>query len=229
MAVDQLFSSMPLKDLISGMNEAPLELKKTAEGLPYRDFVTVGILVKKLKIKNKTDIPTLGDIVPDCWIYVQDKGIKMGRIQIFNNWSPYLVEEPQDTVWMGLEYFCTEGDEMWNMAEAQWTEFARKELVKMKILDEDTEILHSHCEKVQKAYPAYFDTYSDISKLESWIDGIPNLYCIGRNGQHHYNNMDHSMLTSFEAVKLMLSGAEDKSSLWNINTEKMYHEENENK
>ena len=229
MAVDQLFSSMPLKDLISGMNEAPLEVKKTAEGLPYRDFVTVGILVKKLKIKNKTDIPTLGDIVPDCWIYVQDKGIKMGRIQIFNNWSPYLVEEPQDTVWMGLEYFCTEGDEMWNMAEAQWTEFARKELVKMKILDEDTEILHSHCEKVQKAYPAYFDTYSDISKLESWIDGIPNLYCIGRNGQHHYNNMDHSMLTSFEAVKLMLSGAEDKSSLWNINTEKMYHEENENK
>ena len=118
---------------------------------------------------------------------------------------------------------------MWNMAEAQWTEFARKELVKMKILDEDTEILHSHCEKVQKAYPAYFDTYSDISKLESWIDGIPNLYCIGRNGQHHYNNMDHSMLTSFEAVKLMLSGAENKSSLWNINTEKMYHEENENK
>lgn len=224
--VDIVISSMPLKDLIGCMNHVPDSERRIAEGLPYRDFVTVGLLVKNLKLKNETSMKTLGGIIPDCWIYVQDKGVKLGRIQIFNNWSPYMVKEPEDTIWMGLEYFCTEGDRFWNMTNEEWMNFGKKELIQIGILDQDTEILEFHCEKVKKAYPAYFDTYKDISKLEHWLNGIENLYCIGRNGQHRYNNMDHSMLTAFEAVRVLLSGSADKSSIWKVNTEKEYHEEN---
>ena len=114
---DFFFSSMPLKDLINGTDCAPEDVRRIAGGLPYRDFVTVGLLVDRLAIKNETKIKTLGDIVPDCWIYVQDTGVKLGRIQVFNNWSPYLVKDPLNTVWLGLEYFCNEGDEFWNMSE----------------------------------------------------------------------------------------------------------------
>lgn len=220
-----IFSSMPLKDLLKGMEEAPESTKRIAEGLPYRDFVTVGILVKNLKLKNETGIKTLGGIIPDCWIYVQDKGVKMGRIQVFNNWSPYMVKKPQETVWIGLEYFCSEGDKYWSMDEKHWKNLGVRELVKMGILDEGTEVLDYHCEKVKKAYPAYFDTYKDIRKVEQWIDGIDNLYCIGRNGQHRYNNMDHSMLTAMEAVRILLSHSRDKDIIWKVNTEKEYHEE----
>lgn len=225
MEADILLSSMPLCDLIGGMNQVPESIQQIAKGLPYRDFVTVGLLVDRLKIKNETSRKTLGDIVPDCWIYVQDRSVRMGRIQIFNNWSPYMVEKPEQTVWLGLEYFCREGDPMWSMTEEEWKEFGFQELVQMGVADKDTKVLHAHCEKVKKAYPAYFDTYQDIKTLENWIDQVDNLYCIGRNGQHRYNNMDHSMLTAFLAVNLILSHALDHSSLWNINTEKEYHEE----
>ncbi|MDO4731701.1 MAG: NAD(P)-binding protein, partial [Clostridia bacterium] len=128
---DYVLSSMPLKDLIGSMAEVPGEIKKIAYGLPYRDFVTVGLCVKKLKIKNQTNIKTLQNIVPDCWIYVQDKNVKLGRIQIFNNWSPYMVAEPEKTVFIGLEYFCSEGDKYWAMDKEQWVDFAIKELIKM--------------------------------------------------------------------------------------------------
>ena len=108
---------------------------KISSGLPYRDFVTVGLLVDKLKLKNATKIPTLGNIVPDCWIYVQDTGVKLGRIQIFNNWSPYLVSKPENTVWMGLEYFVTENDKYWKMSDKDFSEMATTELEKMQIID----------------------------------------------------------------------------------------------
>ena len=222
---DAVFSSMPLKDLVNGMETAPDSVRQIAQGLPYRDFVTVGLLVSKLKIRNKTAIKTLGDIVPDCWIYVQNRDVKLGRIQIFNNWSPYMVKCPEDTVWMGLEYFCSENDEFWNMKDEEWKEFGQRELIKMGVLEKDVKILDYHCERVKKAYPAYFDTYENIAKLEEWLNGIDNLYCIGRNGQHRYNNMDHSMITAMEAVKALLSGKSDKSVIWNVNTEKEYHEE----
>ena len=222
---DAVFSSMPLKNLVQGINEVPDNIRSIAQGLPYRDFVTVGVLVKKLLVKNETDIPTLNHIVPDCWIYVQDRGMKLGRIQIFNNWSPYMVKQPEDTVWIGLEYFCTQGDAMWNRSPEEWKNLGQKELVAMGILSEDEEILSYHCEKVEKAYPAYFDTYSAIGELQDWLNGIDNLYCIGRNGQHRYNNMDHSMMTAMEAVTILLSGDTEKSQLWNVNTEKEYHEE----
>ena len=223
---DYFLSSMPLKDLVEGMGEAvPEKESAIAAGLPYRDFVTVGLLVNKLNLKNETDIKTLGDIVPDCWIYVQDVGVKLGRIQIFNNWSPYLVKDPLNTVWVGLEYFCTEGDSFWNMTEADCTAYAIKELKSMGVIDESTAVLDSHRERVQKAYPAYFDTYSEIDTLTAFLDKYENLFCIGRNGQHRYNNMDHSMATAFEAVNNILNGKTTKENIWSVNTEAEYHEE----
>ena len=222
---DIVISSMPIKDLIEGMNDVPMPVMKVAEGLPYRDFVTVGLLLNGLNLENKTKLKTLNNIVPDCWIYVQDTGVKLGRIQVFNNWSPYLVEKPDENVWIGLEYFCKEGDKYWNMSESEWVEMGIKELVSMGVISSRGNVKDSHMEKVKKAYPAYFDTYDSIDKVIEYLNGINNLYCIGRNGQHRYNNMDHSMMTAFETVNNILNGIEDKSNIWNVNTEQEYHED----
>lgn len=223
---DIVLSSMPLKDLVFSMkNQVPKDIVRIAEGLPYRDFVTVGLLVPSLELINKTAIKTLNNIVPDCWIYVQDTDVKLGRIQIFNNWSPYMVAKPEETLFIGLEYFCQEGDAFWNMTNEESSAFAVNELIKMGILKENTEILFSHRERVKKAYPAYFDTYSEIDKVIDHINLSSNLYCIGRNGQHRYNNMDHSMATAFEAVSNIISGNTEKKNVWNVNTESEYHEE----
>lgn len=222
---DIFISSMPLKDLVGGMNDVPEDISKIAAGLPYRDFVTVGLLVNKLNLKNETDIKTLGNIVPDCWIYVQDTGVKLGRIQIFNNWSPYMVEKPEDTVWIGLEYFCNENDDFWNLSDDECIKMASKELVSMGVINSTGDILDSHRERVKKAYPAYFDTYSEIDTLIKYLDSFDNLYCVGRNGQHRYNNMDHSMVTAFETAKNIIAGKTSRDNIWNVNTEKEYHEE----
>jgi len=224
---DIFMSSMPLKDLVAGLENAPQDIADIASGLPYRDFVTVGLLLKKLDLKNKTNLKTLNNIVPDCWIYVQDTGVKLGRIQIFNNWSPYLVANPQSTVWIGLEYFCKEGDKYWNMTDDQWQALGVDELVRMGVIASKDDVLDYHVEKVKKAYPAYFDTYKDIDKLIEYLNSFSNLYCIGRNGQHRYNNMDHSMATSFLAVKHILGEEKDKNAIWKVNTEKSYHETKE--
>lgn len=224
MECDRLISTMPVRDLIAGMNGVPDDICRIASGLPYRDFVTVGLLVDKLNIKNKTKIKTFNSLVPDNWIYVQDVGVKLGRIQIFNNWSPYMVEDVEHKVWLGLEYFCNEGDDFWNMTDEKCIEFAIGELVKMGVIKDKSVVCDSHREKVKKAYPAYFDTYDEFDKVIEYIDSIDNLYCIGRNGQHRYNNMDHSMVTAFEAVENIVSGKRDKTNIWNVNTEKEYHE-----
>lgn len=223
---DIFISSMPLKDLVIGFKgeKVPDKIQDIAKGLPYRDFITVGLLVKKLNLENKTNIKTLGNIVPDCWIYVQEPDVKLGRIQIFNNWSPYMVEKPEETVWIGLEYFCNENDEYWNMSDREFIKFATDELEKMNIIKKE-DVLNSHRERVKKAYPAYFDTYSEIDKLIKYINEFDNLYCIGRNGQHRYNNMDHSMVTAFETTKNIKDNIKDKENIWNVNTEKEYHEE----
>ena len=226
---DKFISSMPVKDLVEGFKGDNInsEMKKIASGLPYRDFITVGLLVNKLQLKNETNIKTLGNIVPDCWIYVQEPDVKLGRIQIFNNWSPYLVEKPEETVWIGLEYFCNENDEHWNMSDKEFIKFATKELVQMGIIEENA-VIDSHREKVKKAYPAYFDTYSRMDELIEYLNSFENLYCVGRNGQHRYNNMDHSMVTAMETAKNIKEGITDKSNIWNVNTEKEYHEVKEN-
>jgi len=160
---------------------------RIAQGLPYRDFVTIGLLVDKLMLKNETSIPTLGEIVPDCWIYVQDTSVKMGRIQIFNNWSPYMLKDPEHSVWIGLEYFCQEGDPFWSMSEEDTVKLAISELKKIGVLDDHSIVFDSCRARIKKAYPAYFDTYSQIDSLVEYLNGFENLYCIGRNGQHRYN------------------------------------------
>ena len=217
---------MPVKDLINGFDPSvvPSGVRSVANGLPYRDFVTVGLLVDSLAIKNKTDIKTVSDIIPDCWIYVQDDSVKLGRIQIFNNWSSYLVKDVESTVWIGLEYFCNEGDGFWNMSESDCVDYAVKELKKIGVISDSTDILFSHREQVKKAYPAYFDTYNELPVVIDYLNSYENLYCVGRNGQHRYNNMDHSMMTAFETVNNILTGKTDKSDIWNVNTEKEYHE-----
>ena len=221
---DYVVSSMPVKDLVCGMtNEDNEEIKEIAKNLPYRDFLTVGLLVDKLSLENKTKRKTLGNIVPDCWIYVQDKGVKLGRIQIFNNWSPYMVSDPENTVWIGLEYFCSEGDEHWNMSDTDFTDFAISELEKMGIIKREN-VLKTHRERVKKAYPAYFDSYKDFDKVTEYLNTFDNLYCVGRNGQHRYNNMDHSMLTAIKTAEQIKNGVCDKQQIWSVNTEKEYHE-----
>jgi len=222
---DVVLSSMPVKDLIAGMPDAPAGIREIAQGLPYRDFVTLGLLVSSLNLKNETKIRTLNHLIPDCWIYVQDTGVRLGRIQIFNNWSPYMVADPEHTVFVGLEYFCQEGDEFWNLSQEECAEFAVRELISMGVLRSGEDVLCCHRERVKKAYPAYFDTYDRMDEVRKWLDGCGNLYCIGRNGQHRYNNMDHSMVTAFEAVKNILEGRTDKENVWNVNTEQEYHEE----
>ncbi|MDN5979753.1 NAD(P)/FAD-dependent oxidoreductase [Bifidobacterium mongoliense] len=241
---DEFISSMPLKDLLNAMDAAPVDdraaksgkagaakavpkdMVTVANGLPYRDFITIGLLVKRLRITNTTDIPTLGNppIVPDCWIYVQDPGYKVGRVQLFNNWSPYLVKDVDNTVWVGLEYFCQEGDEFWTMNDEEATAFAIKELTRMRLINGPQDVLDSHRELVKKAYPAYFDTYDRMPELAEYLDSFGNLYCVGRNGQHRYNNQDHSMASAIEAVGNIKDGKTSKRNVWSVNTEKSYHE-----
>ena len=222
---DYVISSMPVKDLVEGMNDVPEQYRQIASGLPYRDYMTVGVLIPHLNLKNETNTKTMGNIVPDNWVYVHDRSVKMGRFQIYNNWSPYMVKNIENTVWMGLEYFCNEGDEMWSMTDAAFAEMAVGEMVRMGLIGSTDEVLDTHVERVKKAYPAYFDTYAQMDELRAYLDTIPNLFCVGRNGQHRYNNIDHSMCTSFETVKNILSGETGKDNIWNVNTEKEYHEE----
>lgn len=221
---DIIISSMPLKDLVNGINDVPNNISRIANGLPYRDYMTVGVLTKKLRIKNRTNIPTIGNIVPDCWVYVQERKVRMGRFQIYNNWSPYMVKDLEHTIWLGLEYFVQENDEFWNMSDENFSAFAVDEMIKLGLIDSKDDVMDTHVERVKKAYPAYFDTYSEIDTLVSYLNRIPNLYCVGRNGQHRYNNIDHSMCTSFEAVKNIVNNINDKSNVWEVNTENEYHE-----
>lgn len=212
---DYVISSMPIKDLAESINGVPEKIKKVAEGLPYRDFMTVGVLMPKTSFKKE---------LKDNWIYVHDKKVKMGRIQIFNNWSPYLVKDSKHNIWIGLEYFCNEGDELWNMNDQDFSKMAISEMKTIGILNKNPKILDYHVERVKKAYPAYFDTYKNIDKLRNYFDKIPNLFLVGRNGQHRYNNLDHSMCTSFEATKNIIHGVKTKNNIWSVNTEQEYHE-----
>ncbi len=217
---DYIISSMPVKDLILAMDDVPEDVHAIGKGLPYRDYMTLGVLVKNFRLVNKKN----GNIVPDCWIYVQDTSVKMGRLQIYNNWSPYLVKNPSENVWLGLEYFVDEGDSFWEMNEEEFARFAISEMVKINLISNDSDVLDYHMEKIKKAYPAYFDTYENFDKVKAFLNRFDNLYCVGRNGQHRYNNMDHSMITAMEAVKLIRGEESDRNIMWNVNTEKIYHE-----
>ena len=209
---DYVLSSMPVRDLVCAMDGAPQNIKEIAEGLMYRDFITVGVLLDKLEVGN----------IKDNWIYVQESDVKVGRLQIFNNWSEHLVKEP-GKVWIGMEYFANEGDDLWEMSERVFKKLAISELEQIGIAKKES-VLDSVVLKVPKAYPAYFGTYNKFGELRAWLDGIDNLFLIGRNGMHKYNNMDHSMLSAMETVKAIHSGSKDKSAIWNVNSEEDYHE-----
>nr|WP_041596914.1 NAD(P)/FAD-dependent oxidoreductase [Granulicella tundricola] len=218
---DYFFSTMPMRELVQAMDApVPANVKEVSDGLQYRDFITVGLLADKLKVKEPD-----GGLLKDTWIYVQEPDVILGRLQIFNNWSPYLVSDPTK-VWIGLEYFCYDTDDLWKMEDEALKQFAIDEVVKIGILDADA-VSDGHVVRVPKTYPAYFGTYDRFDELRVFTDSFENLFLVGRNGMHKYNNQDHSMLTAMTVVDGLVAGKVDKAALWGINTEQEYHEEKE--
>ena len=222
-AGDYFFSTMPMRELVNALDApVPENVRAVSAGLQYRDFITVGLLVDRLKVKEPD-----GGLLKDTWIYVQEPDVLLGRLQIFNNWSPYLVADPTK-VWIGLEYFCYDTDDLWKMPDDELKKFAIAEVAKIGILDADA-VSDAHVVRVPKTYPAYFGTYDRFDELKTFTDGIENLFLVGRNGMHKYNNQDHSMLTAMHVVDGLVAGKVDKKALWEINTEQEYHEEKEKK
>ncbi len=218
---DCFFSTMPIKDLVASMEPAaPAPIQDIAQGLVYRDFMTVGLLVRRLKVSEQSERGQ--QLIRDNWIYIQEPEVQLGRLQIFNNWSPWMVADP-DTVWLGLEYFCDEGDHLWTRSDAQMIELAREELARIELLDPQ-DVLDGTVIRVPKTYPAYFGAYDRFDELRAHLDRVDNLYLIGRNGMHRYNNQDHSMLTAMVAVDNISAGRLDKANIWAVNTEQDYHE-----
>lgn len=211
---DYFLSTMPIQELINKLSvDPPAEVKRVSNGLMYRDFFTVGLLVSELKV---------GD-VKDNWIYIQESDVKVGRLQVFNNWSPYLVSDP-GLKWIGLEYFCNEGDDLWNRTDEDLRQLGKEEISKIGIVDAD-KVVDAVVIRMPKTYPAYFGTYDEFDKVRHYLDGFENLFLMGRNGMHKYNNQDHSMLTAMTVVENIKAGRTTKDNIWEINTEQEYHEE----
>jgi protoporphyrinogen oxidase len=221
---DYFFSTAPIRELLRSFDAAPPNnVLEVSDGLVYRDFVTVGLLADSLKIYDTT--PQGKKLIGDNWIYVQEPDVRLGRIQIFNNWSPFMVADPSQ-VWLGLEYFCNQSDEIWNLPDEAMVALAKEELVKIRILDAAA-VLDATVLRMEKTYPAYFGTYDRFAEIREYIDRYENLFLVGRNGMHRYNNQDHSMLTAMLAVDDIIAGNTDKNHLWDVNTETDYHEEKE--
>lgn len=218
---DYFFSTMPVRNLIQGMEaEVPEPVRSIGDGLVYRDFITIGLLLSELDIHEQTENGRKS--LSDNWIYIQESEVRIGRLQIFNNWSPWMVADPA-TVWLGLEYFCREGDELWKLNDQELAEFGAREIEQIGIIDR-SKILDYTVIRIPKAYPAYCGSYHQFEQLREWLDRFENLFLIGRNGMHRYNNQDHSMLTAMLAVDNILAGRIDKTNIWVLNTEPDYHE-----
>jgi protoporphyrinogen oxidase len=221
---DYYFSTMPVKDLIGSLNgDAPEIVKKIAQNLRYRAFITISVFLKKLKLKNGSPKRAINDIVLDTWIYIQQKDIKMARLQIVNNWSPYLVKD-RNVIVVNGEYFCDEEDNFFHRSDEELIRFCISELVSIGFIDEE-DVLDGTVIKVTKAYPGYFGGYDKFGAIKNFTDRIENLFLIGRNGMHRYNNMDHSMLTAMTAVDNIIKNISSKNNIWLVNTEKKYLEE----
>lgn len=215
---DYFISTMPVQELIAGMKaRVPEEVKEVAAGLLYRDFVYAGVLINKM----------IGETLKDSWVYIQEKNVKVARMQIYNNWGPYMVSDP-NTVWLGLEYFCTKGDSIWNTSDQDIEKMAVKELIEMDLVKAE-DVLDTKVNRMEKTYPAYFGTYDRFDVIQKFLDNFGNLFLVGRNGMHKYNNADHSMLTAMVAVDNIMAGIQTKDNLWAINTEQEYHEEKADK
>ena len=221
---DYFFSTMPIQELMRDLQTTPpKDVMEISEGLVYRDFITVGLLLNKLKVHD--DGAQAPQQITDNWIYIQEPDVYAGRLQIFNNWSPYLLADPTK-IWVGVEYFCFEGDELWCKPDEEMSKLAADELHKIGIIDK-AEVVDSTVLRMPKTYPAYFGTYSRFDQLREYLDAFENLFLVGRNGMHKYNNQDHSMLTAMMAVDNIATGKIDKSNLWEVNTEMEYHETKE--
>lgn len=224
-AGDYFFSTAPVQELMRSFDVAPpRNVLEVSDGLVYRDFITVGLLVRSLRIHDGTAQGK--KLIGDNWIYIQEPDVLLGRLQIFNNWSPFLVADAAN-VWLGLEYFCNESDEIWNLPDDRVVALASGELSKIGIIDAG-EVLDSTVLRMAKTYPAYFGTYHRFAEIRAHVDRYTNLFLIGRNGMHRYNNQDHSMLTAMMAVDLIAEGETDKTGLWEVNTEWDYHEAKRN-
>jgi len=218
---DFLISTMPVRDLAAMLKPADDQVIRIADRLPYRDFMTAGLLLKQMK--STDDRAQYNGLPPDNWIYIQEPDVKIGRLQVFNNWSPALVADPS-TIWLGLEYFCREGDDLWSMDNGRFIDFAARELEKIGMIDR-RDVIDGTVVRVPKAYPAYFGEYREFDKVRTYLDAFANLYPVGRNGMHRYNNQDHSMLAANSAVNSILNGGQGKSDIWSINAEDHYHEQ----
>jgi protoporphyrinogen oxidase len=202
-------STMPVRELIQNMDPPPpSEVLKAANRLGYRDFLTVALVVDH------------ADLFPDHWIYVHDQEVKVGRIQNFKNWSPFMVPDPAKSC-IGLEYFCFEGDGLWAMDDRDLIDLAKREMEVLGLLG-GCEVEDAHVVRMPKAYPVYDGEYAEaVATVRSFVDGIDNLYLVGRNGMHKYNNQDHSMLTAMLAVE-NINGADH--DIWSVNVDQDYHE-----
>ena len=221
---DDFISTVPVSDLIRMLEPGDAQLLRIASGLPYRDFMTVGLLLRRMILpRNLQTLASVNGIPPDNWIYIQEPDVRIGRLQVFNNWSPSMVADPA-TIWLGLEYFCSDGDDLWSMANSRFVDFAIDELCKIAMIDRG-DVLDGTVVRVPKAYPAYFGEYREIGKIRAYLDRFANLYPVGRNGMHRYNNQDHSMLAANAAVSSILSAGAGKADIWLINTEEDYHED----
>jgi protoporphyrinogen oxidase len=210
-----------VRELVGALEgPVPAPVREIASGLEYRDFLTVGLLVPRLKIQETR--PDGSSLVRDNWIYIQEPDVRVGRLQIFNNWSPFMVADPE-TVWLGMEYFCNEGDDLWVMDDEALKAFGASELDRIGIIDRAS-VMDGVIVRMPKAYPGYFGSYHQFDQVRAYLDTLPNLFLIGRNGMHRYNNQDHSMLTAMAAVDLVATGGTDKAAIWEVNTEDEYHE-----
>ena len=225
LAAGWAISTMPVRELVAALGAAaPAPVAEVAAALEYRDFITVGLLFDRLAREDAGRIPGRAAI-PDNWIYVQEPGVKVGRVQLFNNWSPYLVADP-GKVWVGLEYFCAEGDALWSMADADLLALAKREMEQIG-LARAADCRDGVVIRMPKAYPGYYGSYARFDAVRGWLDNIGNLFLVGRNGMHRYNNQDHSMLSAKAAAEAIATGSGDKSALWAINVDDDYHEETE--
>ena len=221
---DFFVSTMPIRDLTAMLEPDDPSVIQIADRLPYRDFMTAGLLLRRMNaISDQVGRGANNGMPPDNWIYIQEPDVKIGRIQIFNNWSPALVSDP-DTIWLGLEYFCREGDGLWSMSDGDFIVFAARELEKIGMIHRK-DVLDGTVVRVPKAYPAYFGEYNRFATVRDYLKRFSNLYPVGRNGMHRYNNQDHSMLAANGAVNAMINSGEGKSAIWQINADEAYHEE----
>jgi protoporphyrinogen oxidase len=221
---DYFFSTAPVQEIMRSFDvPPPPNVLEVSDGLVYRDFITVGLLVRSLRIHDET---LQGKrLIRDNWIYIQEPDVLLGRLQVFNNWSPHLVADPS-TVWLGLEYFCNQSDKLWNLSDERMVALATGELSRIGIV-EASQVLDATVLRMEKTYPAYFGTYNRFSEIREYVDRYTNLFLIGRNGMHRYNNQDHSMLTAMMVVDGIIAGHVDRAALWEVNTETDYHEEKE--